>query len=406
MSAAVASGRGLPELERIIMPASLDSLPEGEVRAYVNERLQEICNRLTSNGRPAQAQRTKEPKGQDIERVSLSDDVELVGAYFYERGWTDGLPVVPPTEERVARMVAGSAMGGPALVANVPPQYGGATVESIAVNAVMAGCRPEYMPVVMAAVKALCDPAVHIDGIQVTTNPMGPAIIVNGPVRAELDINCGTNVFGPGRQANAAIGRAVRLILLNIGGATPGTVDQATQGFPGKYGICIGENEEQSPWESLHVERGFLHDQSTVTVAGVNGSVNLHDSGADPEGVLLSITYGMRVATSSNFISPNSHPIVILNPDHARMLNSIGHDKQRLKEHLYQHVRVPIEWLSQRRRDLRLGETDVLDIDGMVPVTGSPENFVIVVAGGMQGLHSTFLPSGFGESVTALIESP
>lgn len=406
MSVAVARGKGLPDLGRVVFQGNFDSLPEEEIRQLVIDRFPEISDGLTSR-RKGSALPTLGADGENeliTSMLMLEDDAEAVSALLYEKGLTDGLPVVPPTEDRVRRMIDGSGRPRGDVIARVPPELLPATVESIAVNAVMAGCNQEYMPLLVAAIQALCDPDVKLDGIQVTTNPVGPLLIINGPVRVKLDINSGSNVFGPGWQANATIGRAIRLILLNIGGARPGTVDQATQGFPGKYTLCIGENEEGSPWNALHVERGFRPDQSTVTVVGVNGTVNLHDSGSDALGVLKSITHGMAVPGANNFLNPNSHPVLVLNPTHAKMLDGIGYNKERLKEHLFEHVRIPFEWLSERRKDLRLGETDEVHVDGMVPITAKPENIIIVVAGGEQGHQSTFLPSGIGKSVTRPIE--
>src|SRR5467141_4953595 len=165
---------------------------------------------------------------------------------LYARGVTDGLPVIPPTRERVAAAVAATGREGSELIALVPPNFGRATVEKIAVNAVMAGCRPEYLPVVIAAVEAICDEAFDLHGVSATTNAPAPLVIVNGPIRARLEINSGAGVFGPGWRANATIGRAVRLVCVNLGGARPGVVSMSTLAHPGRYTYCIGEHEEAS----------------------------------------------------------------------------------------------------------------------------------------------------------------
>src|SRR5213596_3221254 len=185
---------------------------------------------------------------------------------LYARGVTDGLPVVPPTRRLVELAVAASGREAGELVALVPPNYGRATVEKIAINSVMAGCRPEYLPVVIAAVDAVCDEAFDLHGVSATTNAPAPLVIVGGPIRTALDINCGAGVFGPGWRANATIGRALRLVCVNVGGARPGVVSMSTFAHPGRYTYCIGEREEASPWESLSVEHGFAPSDSTVAV--------------------------------------------------------------------------------------------------------------------------------------------
>ena len=189
--------------------------------------------------------------------VVLDDDVESIYDYFCEQGWTDGLPIIPPTPERVERVLR-SHPGDPAEVMGVIPHLKGeATVERIAIAMVMAGCLPEHLPVVAAAVRATMSPRFNIQAVQSTTNAIAPLLILNGPVIDRLGFNARENVFGQGTRANATVGRAMRLILVNIGGADPGKLDRATHGHPGKYSYCVAENEDDSPWEPLHVERGF-----------------------------------------------------------------------------------------------------------------------------------------------------
>ena len=192
-----------------------------------------------------------------------SEPVDLVEWYF-RQGWTDGLPVVPPTPESVGAMVA--ALGGePERVeARVPPRWGNLTREVLAVNLVLAGCRPAYAPLVRTAMLALCTSHFNLHGVQATTHMATPLLVVNGPVRGEIEMNAGANVFGSGNRANATIGRAIRLVLLNVGGAWPGDLDKSTLGHPGKYTFCIAENEEASPWAPYHVEQGYGPEDSTV----------------------------------------------------------------------------------------------------------------------------------------------
>src|SRR6266446_8521381 len=215
---------------------------------------------------------------------------------LYARGVTDGLPVVPPTRALVERTVAASGRDAGELIAEVPPNYGRATVEKIAVNAVMAGCRPEYLPVVIAAVEAICDPAFDLHGVSATTNAPTPLVVINGPVRSKLDINCGAGVFGPGWRANATIGRAVRLVCVNLGGARPGVVSMSTLAHPGRYTYCIGEHEEASPWESLAVEHGFAPEQSTVALLAADAPLGVYaQRSRTPEDLLPTLAASMAV---------------------------------------------------------------------------------------------------------------
>src|SRR3989449_8936324 len=218
---------------------------------------------------------------------------------LYARGVTDGLPVVPPTPDRVRRAIEACGRHGGDLVALVPPNYGRATVEKIAVTAVMAGCRPEYLPVVIAAVDAICDPAFDLHGVSATTNAPTPLAVINGPIRGKLGVNCGAGVFGPGWRANATIGRAVRLVCVNLGGARPGIVSMSTFAHPGRYTYCIGEHEEVSPWPSLEVVPGFTPDDSTVAVLAADAPLTVYDqrSRTAPD-VLATIAGSLAVVES------------------------------------------------------------------------------------------------------------
>ena len=210
------------------------------------------------------------------EKIEVDDDIWAAKAFFEEKGWGDGLPIIPPTEERVAQMLAAQRKPDE-MIGAVPPRWAQATVEKIAINGVMAGCKPEYMPVLIAAVEALTDPKLNLYALQATTGGPAVMIIINGPIRKKLNINGGPNALGEGWRANATIGRFVQLVKRNIGGSYPGTTCKATLGWPGKYSICVGENEEGSPWEPLHVERGFKAEQSTVTAISADASIRASD---------------------------------------------------------------------------------------------------------------------------------
>lgn len=330
------------------------------------------------------------------ERFQVPDSLEEAFYFMYQRGWTDGLPVIPPTEERVRRMVDYVGRDPNEAVAELDPEGGIATVEKIAVNAVMAGCLPEYMPVLIAAVEALAEPELNLHGIQCTTNPVAPLAIINGPIIQELDLNCGRNALGPGRRANATIGRAIRLILLNIGGAIPGPVDQATLGMPGKYTFCLGENEAESPWEPLHVERGFTVTDSTVTVVGVQGTTNIIPIFKKAESILLWIADAMAVMGTNNVALGGGNPLVILPPGHAHILAQQGYTKGTIRRWLFEKSKIPIANFPQEGSgNISIG-TWVVDGD-KVCVVRRPEDIMIIVAGGPEPYHITYLPS-FGDT--------
>jgi hypothetical protein len=337
----------------------------------------------------------------------LTDDVEVVSQLFHERGLTDGLPVVPPTRERVERMLSGTVRDPQESLGLMPPVNGDVTIEKIAVNAVMAGCRPEYLPVLLTAFELMLEPRFSLAGMQPTTNPLTPMVILNGPVRQRIGLNCATGVMGPGWQANASIGRAVRLCLINLGGARPGDVDKCTQGFVGKYGLCVGENEEDSPWAPLHVERGFEADQDVVTVVGVNAAMNIHDSSDDWRDLVKTLCGSLPSLGTPNVVDPHATPVLALNPLHAQILDKAGLGKHELKRHLVANTTLPADALSKRRAHLRMSEgEDLYLVDGAIPLVNEAENLLVVVTGGMQGGHSCFLPEGhYGLAASARLST-
>src|SRR6059036_3453763 len=247
---------------------------------------------------------------------------------LFDRGVTDGLPVVPPTRRLVDRAVAASGRDADELIALVPPNYGRATVEKIAVNAVMAGCRAEYLPVVIAAVEAICDEAFDLHGVSATTNAPSLLVIVNGPIRAELEINSGAGVFGSGSRANATIGRAVRLVCVNLGGAKPGAVSMSTLAHPGRYTYCIGEHEEASPWESLAVEHGFAASQSVVAVLAADAPLGVYAQHSRTPYHLLPTLAASMAVVSHHKMTHWGDTLVVLSPEHAKILGAAGWKKE------------------------------------------------------------------------------
>ena len=318
--------------------------------------------------------------------------------FCYAQGWTDGLPVVPPTEDRVVRMLAGTKRPPEETVAWIPPRRGRATVERIAINAVMAGCLAEYMPVLITAVEAMADPAFNLNGIQVTTHVAAPLLIVSGPAARDLEVNGGFNVFGPGWRANATIGRAVRLILLNIGGGQPGVLDRSTLGHPGKYTYCIAEAEGASPWEPFHVSRGCRAEESAVTVFAAEAphSVSNHVS-HDARGILISIADSLATLGSNNMYVMGEAAVVI-GPEHAATIRKDGLSRRAAQEFLFARARRRLADLTFHGAYGRIYNrnwpawVDRENPDEMVPAVERPEDFLVLVAGGPAGRFSAVIP--------------
>ncbi len=335
------------------------------------------------------------------ERVQVADSVEAVNDLFFEKGWSDGLPVIPPTEEAVERMLAGTNRDPTEVVAAIPPWWGEATVEKIAINAVMAGCLPEYMPLIITAIAAMCDEPFNLYAVQPTTHPVAPLMIINGPIAKRLDINSGSGAFGPGWRSNATIGRAIRLILMNIGGAFPGKMDMSTQGQPSKYTFCIAENEDKNPWEPLHVERGFDASTSTVTVVAAENPHNVNDHTAvTAEEVLTSIVGSIAIMGSNNVLSRRGTPIIALGPEHAATIAKDGFSKSDVKAFIFEKARIPRSKFYKGAIQKYYAD---LDEDALVPITGKKEDLIVIVVGG-PGKHSSILPVFGSQAVTRAIE--
>ncbi len=259
-------------------------------------------------------------------QLEINETEDLIEV-CYENGWTDGLPVVPPTPERVERMLSGTDRDPDELIAAVPPKWGRATVEKVAINAVMAGCKPAYLPLILTAVEAMTSEQFNLHGVQVTTSHVGPMLIVNGPIRKKLEINDGFNLFGQGYRANATIGRALRLVCTNIGGALPGELDRAAFGHAGKYTCCIAEQEEASPWDAMHVDRGFQADDSTVTVFAAAGPQTVNDHGSNTaEGILNTISENIAAPGNSS-----GETLLVIGVEHAKTISDDGLSKADIR---------------------------------------------------------------------------
>ncbi len=269
-----------------------------------------------------------------IEVAPLQDEHELA----FERGWSDGLPVVPPTEDRVLRMLAGTTRAPEEIVGVIPPDFASCSVEKVAINAVMAGCKPAYLPVVLAAVEAACLDEFCMHGVLATTYFAAPIVIVNGPIAREIGMNSAHNVLGQGNRANATIGRALQLVIRNVGGGKPGGVDRATLGQPGKIGFCFAEREQDSYWESLSVERGFSPDQSTVTLFAGGGVHAVGDQKSrEPESLTRSLAAMLRgLHHSKLYGGPDA--LLVISPEHMRVFREARWSKARFREALAQEL--------------------------------------------------------------------
>ncbi len=320
--------------------------------------------------------------------------------WYFEQGLGDGLPVVPPTPGKIAAVV--EMLGGePALLeGRVPPRLGSLTREVLAINVVMAGCLPEYAPVVRAALVALCDPRFNLNGVQATTHMAAPLLVVNGPVRPEIGMNAGCNVFGSGYRANGTIGRAVRLVLLNVGGGTPGDLDKSTLGHPGKYTYCIAENEELSPWAPYHVEQGYDAEQSTVFLMAAEPphSVTNHVAN-DAEGILDSIASAMSTIAHNNAVSSGSCAVVI-GPEHAATIAGKGWTRHDVRSYLWMNTKNTFGEISFNHRYGKIYNRNLprwyrREPDARIPIVPGADNIHLFVAGGEAGRFSAFIP-GWG----------
>lgn len=319
--------------------------------------------------------------------VEIAGSEDVMEACF-ERGWTDGLPVVPPTRERVLRMLAGTTRAPDEVIGMVPPDLAECTVEKVAVNAVMAGCKPEYLPIVLAAVEAALIDEFAMHGVLCTTMFAGPVVIVNGPMAKAVGMNSGVNALGQGNRANATIGRAVQLVIRNVGGGRPGELDRATLGTPGKYSFCFAEAED-SAWESLSVERGFPRAASTVTLfagEGVQGIVD--QKSRTPESLARSFALCLR-AVDHPKLAMAGDALLVVSPEHSRVFIDAGWSKARLREELERLLQLPGDEMVVGAGGIAEGLPAAMA--GATVPKFRPGGLLIVRAGGTAGLFSAVI---------------
>ena len=326
-----------------------------------------------------------ELRSRRVELGQLEDEAEAM----FDRGWTDGLPVVPPTEVRVLRMLEGTTRAPHEIVAVVPPDLVECTVEKVAVNAVMSGCRPEYLPVVLAAVEAACTDEFNMHGLLATTYFSGPVVIVNGPITRAIGMNGRGNALGQGNRANATIGRALQLVVRNVGGGKPGGVDRATLGNPGKYTFCFAEDEEGSPWEPLSVERGFDAGTSTVTLFAGEGPRGVVDQlSRTPESLAGSLAAALRSVAHPK-LPLGFDAFLVVSPEHARVFADAGWSKVRVKDEL--HARLQLDGTEIARGAGGIAEGVPEAFAGATLPKFRPDGLWLVHAGGGAGLFSAII---------------
>ncbi|MGR8921643.1 MAG: thioredoxin family protein, partial [Gammaproteobacteria bacterium] len=316
-----------------------------------------------------------------VDLAALEDAIETC----FERGWTDGLPVVPPTEERVYRMLAGTTRAPDEVLGEMPPFLAQATVSKVAINAVMAGCKPEYLPVVLAAVEAALDPAFCLHGLLATTWFSGTMVVVNGPVREAIGMNWAGNVLGQGNRANATIGRALQLAVRNIGGGKPREVDQSTFGTPAKYGFCFAEDED-TPWTSLAADRGVAAGRSAVTVFSADGPIGVADQNARAPEPLVESLAGTLKAINHVKLANAADVVIVVGPEHGRVFDDAGWSKADAAAALHAATRID-------GRDLGMGTAPGAGGDEAGTLPKFREGGIhLVRAGGDAGLFSAIIP--------------
>lgn len=373
-----ASGKGMPNIRPVAESVDCEATVLPEIESNINAVMDDIITALT---KPL-TQEEKAPKKdtEQLSRIVFKGSLEEVNRFFYRRGWSDGLPIIPPTEEAVAEMLTGTDLAPDHVVTKIIPRMGKATVEKIAVNAVMAGALPTYMPVLIAAVQAIMEKKARFDTFEVSTGSWAPMLAINGPVRTDINLNCSSGMLSPGNIANTAIGRALGLIVKNIGGARKAVEDMGVIGNPMKYSLVVGEHEEESPWEPLHVNRGCRKEDSALTIFCPNSFMQSIPFETSAQGIAdMLVDYGA---------TPISCFILI--PSWAKALAREGWTKQRLIEYVVQNTKATF------------GKPRLPQI--------KPEDIIIVVAGG-PGSFTAFMRSVGGsmmnnEFITKKIELP
>ncbi len=324
------------------------------------------------------------------QQFELNDPSEVV-EFFYQKGWTDGLPVVPPTPERVSEFLYYAGKAPDEVLGVIPPRNRMITAEKVAINAVMAGCLPSYMPVIVAAIEAMCQEEFNFHGHSASTGGAAPLLIVNGSIVQELNLNSGVNCFGPGVRANATIGRAIRLVMMNVGGTVPGVIDKSCLGHPGKYSYCIAEDEAGNPWEPLSIERGIPAENSAVTVFAGEAPHYVHSpAGGTAERVVRAI-----VNTMLGTLYRSGYWVLVMCPEHVAIFKREGWTKAQIRQAIFDRA---VRSVADQKRLVGLGEEMIIpeDEQALFHNVSHPEQLLIITAGGGAGGFSALIPPWAG----------
>ncbi len=420
---------GVPSLAIANMPVPFTNQSPEIIGGMVNDAIDQVIQGLTE---PPETMPDLEAGFTAISEPMLTfqgsdllDTMEVMNRQFLEWRWSDGFPLVPPTPERVERMMQATGRAPQDVIATLEPGFGLATVEKIASNAVMAGCRPEHLPVLITAVQCISEPQIYLRNKAMSTGPHAPLILVNGPIARELGINSGVCALGPGSisYANSVIGRALRLIMMNVGFTYPGVSDMDTIGSPIKYSLCVAENEGESPWEPYHVERGFPANESTVTVHFVYGTCELHDfQSREAENLVHGFASAAcnldQVSTGNWLLGRRADPrhmteekevhFMIICPEHAQVFHRQGWDKARIKQEMYKRARMPFRdlMMGQEPKGFQTAHPELQWLwdspDTLLPVVESPDCYSLAVVGAAAGRGAFFW--GAGGPITKAVE--
>ncbi len=411
---------GLSRIARAVMPAPATNEPADRIRQMAVDSIDQVIDGLTKPALPEAGMVAAKPSEVlKFQAEDLLEAFEKMNTSFLDEGWSDGFPLMAPTPRAVEHMLSGTSFDREKVICLLEPAFGIATVEKIAINAVMAGCRAEHLPVVITAVQCLADPKMILRNMAVSTGPHAPLIIVNGPIAKELNINAKCCALGPGSAsyANTVIGRSLRLIMMNVGHCYPGVLDMDTIGSPTKYSMCVAENEDDNPWQPFHVERGYDKDMSTVTVHFSYGLCDLEDfHSTTPEGLIeryaTAPTYlghlgaglwlGGRRSDPRYHVDVKDHDLILLCPDHARIFANHGWDKDKIRQAIHEHALSPFRLLHRDMKMVKAAHPELMWLkdhpDLMLPALETPDCYDIVVVGADVGRGLFFW--GAGEPVT------